>query len=219
MFSIWIIPLLPSPWGSTVKARGQLQDAFSSDGTYIVTAHHGESTVTVTNLDSPYPSPSQFIDTDLEILAMILTGNVLLVEGPDKFVAWLLTKEGMVDGIFGNTRAGRNDSLWDIPTDTPTARWLRSLMPRGEDSIRVLGFSAEGEAVAISLDGHNICVYDTRTGGGLIWTMVRGLDPLCFVFVTHTEMSAIYITAICSSTVDLSNMTGQFRKPLYWAGG
>jgi WD40 repeat protein len=150
--------------GSTVKARGQLHDAFSSDGTYIVTAHHGESTVTVTNLNSPYPSPSQFIDTDLEILAMILTGNVLLVEGPEKIVAWLLTKEGMVDGIFGDTRAGRNDSLWDVPTDTLPARWLRLSRPKGENRNRVLEFSAEGGTAAIALDGFNIRVYNTRTG-------------------------------------------------------
>jgi hypothetical protein len=111
---IWIIPLLLLLQNLLKPSSSKLKDAFSPNGAYIATAYQGESTITITNLHSPYPSPSQFIDTDLEILAMVLTGNVLLVKGADKFVAWLLTEEGVVDGIIGNTRADCNDSLWEI---------------------------------------------------------------------------------------------------------
>ena len=152
--------------GSAVKTRSRPHDAFSPDSTYIVTTSHGESTVTITNLDSQHPSTSQFIDTDLEISAMVLTGNVLLVKGPDTIVAWLLTDKGMVDGIFGNTRADRNDSLWDISTRALAARWSR-LLGRGggeDDDDNILEFSAEGETAAITLDGLEIRVYHTRTG-------------------------------------------------------
>ena len=75
-------------------------DAFSPNGTYIVTANWRKSTITITSLDPQHPSPSQFIDTNFEILAIALTGNVLLVMGPDGIVAWLLTEEGVVNGMF-----------------------------------------------------------------------------------------------------------------------
>jgi hypothetical protein len=94
--------------------HNQCHDAFSPHGTFIATAYFWGNTITITNLHSQNPFPSQFIDTDLEISAMVLTGNVLLVKGSDKIVAWLLTEEGVVDGIFGNTRADCNDSLWEI---------------------------------------------------------------------------------------------------------
>ena len=42
---------------------------------------------------------------------MGLTGNVLLVVGSEIVVAWLLTKEGIVNGVSGNRRAGRGDSI------------------------------------------------------------------------------------------------------------
>jgi hypothetical protein len=159
------------PKGSVVETHSQLLDAFSPNGTYIVTAHKGESTITITNLNSQHLSPSQFIDTDLEISTIILTGNVLLVKGPDTVVAWLLTEEGVVDGIFGNTRAGCNNSLWMTAPPPPTLLAQRQRLRDNRDNLGgVLGFSVEGEIAAITYNGRVNHVYHTRTGE------VLGLD-------------------------------------------
>jgi len=149
------------PKESVVAAPSRPQDAFSPDCTYIATASCGESTVKITDLRSQNPSPSQFIDTDLEISAMVLTGNVLLVKGPDTVVAWLLTDEGVVDGIFGNTRADRNDSLWEISL---RARWVRLLGRGGDGDDRHLEFSVEDGIAAIKLNGYVVRTYHTGTG-------------------------------------------------------
>ena len=147
-----------------IATRGRPQDAFSPDGTYIATAHRGESTVTITNLRPQNPTTSQFIDTDLEISTMVLTGNVLLVKGPDTVVAWLLTEKGAVDGIFGNTRADRNDSLWDISPRALTDRWTRLLGRGSGDDDKHLDFSVEDGIGAIKLNEQVIRIYRTGTG-------------------------------------------------------
>ena len=149
---------------SVAATRGRPQDAFSPDGTYIATAHRGGSTVTITNLHPQNPSISQFIDTDLEISTIVLTGNVLLVKGPETAVAWLLTEKGAVDGIFGNTRADRNDSLWDISPRALTDRWARLLGRGSGDDDKHLEFSVEDEIAAIKLNESVIRVYNTGTG-------------------------------------------------------
>ena len=117
------------------------KDAYPPDGSYIATTYLGESTVTIINLQSQNPS-SQFIDTDLEIAEIILTGSVLLVKGSDTLVAWLLTEEGVVNGV-DNRRANRNDSLWSMslkdmalqnlsPQDRNPSFWTR-LLQVGQD--------------------------------------------------------------------------------------
>jgi hypothetical protein len=148
-----------------IKTCGQPWGALSPNGAYIVAAHEGESTITITNLNFQYPSTSQFINTDLEISAMALTGNVLLVRGPDTVVAWLLTEEGMVDRMFGNTRASCNDSLWritppqPIQLGQPPQSWNDGACTSGG-----LAFLVEGEIAVISHNECAICVYHTRTG-------------------------------------------------------
>ena len=152
--------------GSVTTTHGQPLDAFSPYGTYIATTHHGKSTITITNLHSQNPSPSQFIDTDLEISAMVLTGSVLLVKGSDKIVAWLLTEEGVVDGIFGNTRADCNDSLWEVSTQSFSTGWARILGQgdSNDDNDGYLDFVVEDEIAAIRRGGYVIRAYHTRTG-------------------------------------------------------
>ena len=150
---------------SVITIRGRPLDAFSPDGTYIVTGYTGESTVTITNLRSQIPSHSQFIDTELEISAMALTGNVLLVKGSDTVVPWLLAEDGVVNGILGNTRADRNDSLWDVSPRALATRWTKLLGQRaGGDDDRHLEFSVEDEIGAIKLNESVIRIYHTRTG-------------------------------------------------------
>ena len=84
--------------------------AFSPHGTYVVNANRWECTVTTTNLHSQ--TPPQFIDTGTPILGLALTGNVLLVVDSETIVAWRLTEGGLVDGVSGNRRASRGDSIW-----------------------------------------------------------------------------------------------------------
>jgi hypothetical protein len=168
--------------------NSQLLDAFSPTGTFIATAHHKKSTITITSLKNQNPSPAQFIDTDLEISAMVLTDSILLVKGStvvsgdkpstvkglarffvdrkhsetntEKIVAWLLTEEGVVDGIVGNTRADHNDSLWELPISQQAPMAIRKA--GGQD--RPLKFTAEGEIAVLSMYGYTIHAYNTRTG-------------------------------------------------------
>ena len=85
----------------------------SSCGTYMATCHEGSNTINITHLHSQIPS--QFIDTDMEIEELALAGNVLSVLGCGRITAWLITEEGVVDGVFGNIRAGHSDTIWTIP--------------------------------------------------------------------------------------------------------
>ena len=141
-------------------------DAFAPDKTYVITTYQGESTITITNLQSQHPFPAQFIDTELEISAMVLTGNVLLVRGSTTIVAWLLTEEGMVDGIVGNTRADRSDSFWDhnTPSQTPGAPWARLLGRNRVADDQKLEFLVVDEIATIKYGGWVINAYNTKTG-------------------------------------------------------
>jgi len=121
---------------------------FSCSGTYMATARRGGRTVTITNLHSQ--NPSQFIDIDVDIFELGLTSGVLLVVGSEVVVTWLLTREGLVNGAFGNRRAGRGDSMWTVSTS----------QFRPWDPI----FSVEGEHMAIKSDGDTPHIYNTRTG-------------------------------------------------------
>ena len=166
---------------SVTATHSRPHDAFSPGGTYIATAYHGESTITITDLRTQNPSPSQYIDTDLEISAIVLTGNVLLVKASDTIATWLLTENGTVDGIVGNARASRNDSLWDISSrDTsrqnprsranPLGFWAGLLQREnenrdGDDDGGDLVFSVwDGSAAVGRCHGHDIRTYNTGTG-------------------------------------------------------
>jgi len=129
-------------------ARDQQLAVVSRSGVYTATACKGGSTVTITNLLSR--SPSQFIDTDIEVLRLGLIGNVLLVVDFEAVVAWLLTEDGFVNGVSGNRRAGRGDSIWTVPTP-----------PGDPNRLRLL---AEGETGLIESGGRILRVYNTSTG-------------------------------------------------------
>ena len=68
-------------------------------------------------------------------------------------MAWRLTEEGVVDGVFGNRRAGRGDIIWTI---TPPIGGIASLE-----------FSVEGQAGFISLNKSFIYAFHTGTGEGV----------------------------------------------------
>ena len=50
----------------------------------------------------------------MEVEGLALTGNVLLVMGYTKIMAWLLTEEGMVDCNPDDRRADYSDSIWAV---------------------------------------------------------------------------------------------------------
>jgi hypothetical protein len=112
--------------------------------TYVVTYCEGNAIITTTNLLSQ--TPPHFIDTDIEIEWLALTGNVLLVFGSGIIAAWRLTKEGAVDGVFGNKRASFGDNIWTIPQPGDLGFFF-------ENNI---GFITEGRVI--------VHVYHTETG-------------------------------------------------------
>ncbi|KAF9784547.1 hypothetical protein BJ322DRAFT_851719 [Thelephora terrestris] len=79
---------------------------------YVAVAYKSESTVTIINLRSR--APSRLIETGVEIEALVVTGNVLLVLGWQKVVGWLLTEEGLVGGVSDGRNAGPGDSIWAV---------------------------------------------------------------------------------------------------------
>ena len=113
-------------------------------GTYVATAHVGNSTITITNLHSR--TPPQLIETGMEIDKLAITGNILLVANSDELVAWRLTEEGAVFGIFTDGRADRNDSIWAVPQSPP------------------LGFAMEDQIVIVRRNRSDIHAYHIGTG-------------------------------------------------------
>ena len=130
LLRVWRLDSPPTPlptWHHQFATR-------STCGPYIVTAHRRGSIVTITNLLSR--TTSQLIDTDMVILALILIGNVLLVKGPEETAAWSLTVEGVVEGVFGNRRAGHSDSIWTVPTSVSEQWFLAAAHTGATDLIR-----------------------------------------------------------------------------------
>jgi len=105
---------------ATPKTHHRQYAGLSRSGTRVATAHKLGNTVTI--IDLLAQSPPQFIDTDMEIAGLVLTGNVLLVANSREMVAWLLTEDGLVDGVIGDRRVGRRDSIWT--TSEPDFQWM-----------------------------------------------------------------------------------------------
>ena len=135
-------------------------------GTYIATAHLLGHTVTITNLLSQ--TTSQFIDTNTEIRHLALTGTILFVfdSAGEQVAAWRLTEGGLVDGVFGDRRAGDGDGIW---------------VARIGDFTR---FTVKDSAVVFE-GGGRIHAYHTRTGKALEPPQVHPHDLRYFA----TEMS------------------------------
>ena len=156
---------------STITASGPY-DAFSPDCLYVTTANCKLGTIMITNLRPQNPPPSQFIDTGLKIVALILTGNVLLVKDWNTIVAWLLTEEGAVHGVSVNERASRSDSLWDISLRGKNSTPLVLLGQREDneyyDAIPDPVFSVEDETAVIRRDLWGASDHTYRIGTGEI---------------------------------------------------
>ena len=153
-------PPTTSTTKSLIATHGRPLDAFSPHGSFIVSTYHHKSTIAITSLKSQNPFPSQFIDTELEISEIVLTGNVLLVNSSDTIMGWLLTEDGEVDGIIGNSRADQNDSLWKVsPQDLDP-----HMLARQQGSDTYLEFAVKDEIGAIKYNGFIFHTYHTRTG-------------------------------------------------------
>jgi len=150
---------------SDAITHGAPLDVYIPNRPYIVTAHCMDSVIKIINLCSQDPPPSQFIDTGLEISAMVLTGNVLLVKGSGTVVAWLLTEEGMASGILGKRRVGRRDSLWDVPSQIHDSGLLgQGEAWNGDSGSKDLWFSVRDSIAAVGWQMEHIHRYDTETG-------------------------------------------------------
>ena len=141
ILQVWRLHELPA----APKTNHQQCAGLSRSGTRVVTAHKLGNTVKI--IDLLAQTPPQFIDTNVEIEGLVLTGNVLLVAGSRKLIAWLLTEEGLVDGVIGDRRVGRSDSIWTIPQSGYL--WM---------------FRVEGQAGVIELHRDALHVYHTETG-------------------------------------------------------
>ena len=142
---VWRLDIPPT----TLSTHDRQCAAYSSLGVYVAAAKTNSSTVVITNLLSS--TPSQLIDTGLEIRNLVLTGNILLVLDMESTTAWLLTEEGTVDGVPGDRMAGPSDSIWTV-----SIGWEPGTVT----------FSPERQIGAIwDRFGSSIrCVYHTRTG-------------------------------------------------------
>ena len=141
---VWRLHDLPM----TPQTRRQQYIGLSRSGNRIATGYKLEKTITTVDLHSK--TPFQFIDTGVEMEGFVITGNILLAMGSEKVVAWLLTDEGLVDGVFGDKKAGDSDSIWTI-TLSP---WRSELWT----------FSVEGQIGVIKPDGNDLFIYNTETG-------------------------------------------------------
>ena len=164
IFHLDYSPTILSP-ESVTDIQSQQLDAFSLSGTYIATAHQHGSVITITNLHSQSPLPFQFIDTGVGILAMVLTGNVLLVKSPEEIISWLLTEEGVVNGIVNNRRANQNDSLWRRSLQSYTSFFARITGLEDQSSNDdITTFIVEDGVAVVMHNGDTLSVYHTQTG-------------------------------------------------------
>jgi hypothetical protein len=141
------------------------RQAFSPHSAYIVTTHRGKDVITVTNLHPQTPFPSQLIKTEFKISEIVLTGNILLVKGPDAVTAWVLTEQGVVDGVFGNRMAVHSDSIWSVsPQDQDPDFWA-SLLEKGYNDHDFIEFSNSDGVAAIRYGrGFYSHIYHAETG-------------------------------------------------------
>ena len=108
ILKVWCLDDLPIPLSTSLHTPCTI---LSHHGTYIATAHTAK-TITITSLLSE--TPSWLINTGMRVEGLFLTGNVLLVVGHQKVVAWLLTEQGMVDGAPSDRHPDQKDSIWTI---------------------------------------------------------------------------------------------------------
>ena len=120
---------------------------FSHCGSYMATYYMHGGIITITSQAS-----SQIIDTGMRIGILVLTGNILLVGGQKDLVAWRLTENGLVDGVSGEKKADRDDSIWIVPQ-----------LDLGWPMYNLM-FTFEDQTAIINNGKHTIHIYHTGSG-------------------------------------------------------
>jgi hypothetical protein len=144
ILQVWRLHELPN----TVETHHQQYVALSRSGACAATAHKRGNTVTIVDLLAQ--TPPKFIDTNMMIEGLAITGKVLLVAGSGKLVAWLLTEGRLADDDIGGRRVVRGGSIWTIPL----------LLMHGDS----WGFLVKGNIGVIKPGGGHPHVYHTETG-------------------------------------------------------
>ena len=114
----------------------------------VVTTDGLESTITI--VDPKLQHPPQLIETGVVIKGLLLTGAVILVVGLNEVMAWRLTKEGSLDGVFDDRMSDRSDCVWVMSLSLPEGARLE--------------FKVEGQIGVIERDGNALLLYNTATG-------------------------------------------------------
>ena len=163
---------------------------FSSDGMSAAATIWGHNTVTVLNLKSGVPQLT--LDAGMEVYGLGLNGNVVVVIGERKVVAWNLPTEDQVPGAC----VGAESSSWTINlSSSPNSRYLRSasispdfrhialsdysyLYVYGALTGEILWKeSAWGHTHRFSPGGYDIWYADIR-GNAEVWRVRGGRDEL-----------------------------------------
>jgi len=156
------------------RGRGQWLAGLSRSGARVATAHDQENTITI--VDILAQTPPQFIDVGAEIEGLVITGNVLLIQSSREVVAWLLTEEGLVDGVIGGRRVDRGDSVWTVSVLQCSCAFL-----------------VEGHVGVIELDWDPPHGYHTETGEVLDPTQIPRHYSRCLRRVTEAHCGKDYL--------------------------
>ena len=156
------------------KTRCQYM-VISRSGRSIATAHDQKTRITIIDLHTQ--APSQFIDTGVHVERLAITGNVLVVMGLEGAAGWLLTKEGMVDGVSDNRTFGRSDSKWTHPLPVLSMEsCLWNLRVEGEVGVIQVGDYSQpplfyhietGNVLELTAEPQHEPSPEITTGGGL----------------------------------------------------
>ena len=163
---------------------------FSSDGMSAAAAIWGDNTVTVLNLKSGVSQLT--LDAGMEVYGLGLDGNIVVVIGERKVVAWNLPTEDHVPGAC----VGVGSSSWTINLNSPPdSRDLisasispdfRHIALSDRSYLYVYGSStgeilwresARGHTHRFSPDGYDIWYADIR-GNAEVWRVRGGRDEL-----------------------------------------
>jgi hypothetical protein len=185
----------------TPKGHSQHYVGLSRSGTHAATV---DETGIVTIIDLLTQTPLQSIDTGVWwIKGLVLTGNVLLVAGFADLRAWLLTEEGVVDGVIGGRQVGPSDSIWTI-----SQSWFPWT------------FRVEGQVGVIKLGEDALHFYHTETGEVLHPTQApRHFSSRWYHFLRRFTAGTISATTTCLSAIPLPKTVGKLHEPRCERGG
>ena len=197
MFDSWVIQSLRTqgftipPPGTLTQDHKHINDSiveFSSDGVSAAATIWGDNTVTVLNLKSGVSQLT--LDAGMRVCGLGLDGNIVVVIGERKVIAWNLPTEDHVPGA----RVGAESSSWTINlSNSPRDLICTSISPDFRhialsDSSYLYVYSAstgeilwkepaQGHTHRFSPGGYDIWYADIR-GNAEVWRVRGGRDEL-----------------------------------------